>query len=505
MNRTKSQSSQRNSSFRLERIALAVLAFVAPLTGIFAQAGAEANGFRIGERLNYNVSIGRFANAAYGELYCVSRGRLGDKDAIEVRAKFKTLDLASAAFYLIDESRTTFISPSTGLPLYTSVNQNAFGLPKETVQNFLSTPTPHADLLTMIYRLRQSGGTGSLTMQDGDKVYSVTFQSGAAEKQRTDAGEFETTIVSVQSEYFIEHGMTDVRVNVSNDDVRLPVVIRFHTSKGDVRAGLASVQTIEPETVSDATPEPVRPPLPERTPRPIVTPTPYIDNQPLTADLAFELGERLEYEIVSGGRQVAMMRLAAKERKQFDGVDGLLLEATFSDMRPGSPFAVGDVMRAYVNPDTLAPRELEMKFSGSLRAFSSVVRFEEKGSSITIGGNRIDAPVGTHSILSLLFAARSFNLKPSSDLNNPINDTRVAVLWESQPHVFTLRPSPADVIMLDGKPVGAQLVTVSTKNSILDQLNIQVWLGNDHSRIPLRFIIGTFQANLVAASKVIPN
>ncbi len=505
MTRTKSQSSQRNNSFRPELIALVVLTLVAPMTAVFTQTGPEANGFRIGERLTYNVSIGRFPIAAYSELYCVSRGRLGDKDAIEVRAKFKTLDLASAAFFLIDESRTTFVSPSTGLPLHTSVNQNAFGLPKETVHNFLSTPTPHADLLTMIYRLRQSGGTGSLTMQDGDKVYSVTFQSGAAEKQRTDAGEFDTTIISVQSEYFSERGMTDVRVNVSNDDARLPVVIRFHTSKGDVRAGLASVQTIEPETVPDATPEPVRTPLPERTPRPVVTPTPYIDNQPIPAFLAFELGERLEYRIVSGGRQVATMRLAAKERKQFNGTDRLLLEATFSDLQAGAPFAAGDFVRAYVNPDTLAPSQVEMKFAGSLRPFSTALRFEEQGSAIFVGANRVDAPVGTHSLLSLLYAARSFNLKPSRDLDNPINDTRVAVFWESEPYVFTLRPSPAEVIMLDGKPVGAQLVTVSTKNSILDQLNIKVWLGNDDSRFPLRFIIGNFQADLVSVSKVMPN
>jgi hypothetical protein len=128
-----------------------------------------------------------------GELYCVSRGRLADKDAIELRAKFKTLDLASVAFYMIDESRITFVSPSTGFPLHTSITQNAFGLPKETVQSFLALPTQNADILTMIYRLRQAGGTGSLTMQEGEKVYNVTFQPGLAEKQKTDAGEFDTT------------------------------------------------------------------------------------------------------------------------------------------------------------------------------------------------------------------------------------------------------------------------------------------------------------------------
>jgi hypothetical protein len=302
--------------------------------------------------------------------------------------------------------------------------------------------------------------------------------------------------------------MSDVRVNLSADEAKLPVLIRFRIgkeikdkNKGEVRAGLASIQTIEPEVVTEATPAPVRTPVPERTPRPAVTPTPYVINQPLAPELAFDLGESLEYKILSGGVQVATLRLSAKERNQFDGVDALLLEAMFSDARAGSPFAAGDFVRAYVNPETLAPRHLEMKFAGALRSLSGTVKFEQEGSAILINGKRLEAPVGTHSLLSLLYAARSFNLKPSRDLNNPINDTRVAVFWDSQPYIFTLRPSPAEVIMLDGKPVAGQLVTVSTKYSVLDQLNIKVWLGNDDSRIPLRFIVGTYQADLILATK----
>jgi hypothetical protein len=478
-----------------------------------AQVLTETSGFRIGERLTYTVSLGRFKDAAYAELYCVSRGRLGERDAIELRSKLRTLDLASAV-YSIDENRTTFVSPSTGLPLHTSIVQNSFGLPKETVQSFLSAPTPHADLLTMIYRLRQSDGTGSLTMQEGDKVYSVTFQPGVSERQKTDAGEFDTTVVSVQSEYFTEHGMSDVSVNLSTDAARLPVLIRYRTGKekdkdrkGElVRARIASIQMIEPEVIPQPTPIVARTPQPERPPKPLATPTPYIDNLPLVPELAFDLGERLEYKVMSGGQQVAKLHVSAKERKQVNGFDSLVLEAAFYDVVGASPFSAGDFIRAYVNPETLAPQQFEMKFTGPLRRFSSVAKFDPSGSFVTVGGDRVEAPVGTHTILSLLFAARSFNLKPSRDANNPINDTRVAVFWESQPYIFTLRPSPAEVITLaDGRVVAAQLVTVTTKNTLLDQLGIKVWLGNDDSRVPLRFIVGAYQADLVQVSKTLPN
>ena len=341
-------------------------------------------------------------------------------------------------------------------------------------------------------------------MQENDKVYSVVFQSGAVEKQKTDAGEFDTSVVSVQSEYFTGLGISDVRVNLSTDEAKLPVLVRFRTAKGVVRARLASVQTIEPEVAVQPTPVPVRVPLPERTPRPAATPAPYVDNQPLSPELAFELGESLVYRIVANNQPVARMTLAARERKQFNGVDSLLLEAVFSDIREGSPFAAGDFIRAYVDPETLAPRQIELKFAGALRAFSKVARFEQGGSVITSAASRVDAPVGTHSILSLLYAARSFNLKPSRDLNNPINDTRVAVFWESEPFIFTLRPSPPEIITLDGKAFSAQLVSVATKNAVLDRMNIKIWLGNDGNRIPLRFIAGPYQADLISSSNIQP-
>ncbi len=464
--------------------------------------GGNSTGYRIGERLTYAVSMGRIPDAAYAEISTVSRGRIGDKDAIELRAKFKTLDLASATKFLVDESRITFVSTVTGFPLHTVVSQNTYGLPVDKTQSFLVTPTAHDDLLTMIHKIRQSGGTGSLSIQENEKVYPVAFQLGAMEKHRTGAGEFETNVVLVQSQYFTDHGMGDVRINLSNNEAKIPVLVTFKTAKGTVKASLASVQIIEPEAVAQTVPTPLNTPQPERTPKPVVTPTPYIDNQPLAPELAFDIGEQLDYRVLAAGQPVATMRLSARERKQFNGTDSLLLEATFSDARGGSPLATGDLVRAYVDPDTLSPRQIELKFGGALRSISKIAKFDQQGNVITFGASdRVDAPVGTHSILSLIYALRSFNLKPSRDLNNPINDTRVAVFWEADAYIFTLRPSPPELISINGAPVAAQLVTISTKHPVLDSLNIRIWLGNDESRVPLRFAVGSFQADLITSNR----
>jgi hypothetical protein len=105
--------------------------------------------------------------------------------------------------------------------------------------------------------------------------------------------------------------------------------------------------------------------------------------------------------------------------------------------------------------------------------------------------------------LSLIYAVRSFNLKPSKDTYNPINDTRVAVFWENKPYIFTLRPSTAEIIDIKGMKISAQLISVNTGNPQLDSLNIKVWLSNDSRRLPLRFSAGQYQADLISEKNLL--
>src|ERR1044071_1307427 len=88
-------------------------------------------GFRIGERLTYNISFQKYDNVGFAEMYAVSRGKLGDLDAVELRMKLKTTGLLSAAFYQIDESRTTFANPETGAPLLVKRQDNSGVVIKE--------------------------------------------------------------------------------------------------------------------------------------------------------------------------------------------------------------------------------------------------------------------------------------------------------------------------------------------------------------------------------------
>ena len=458
---------------------------------------ASDNPFRVGERLTYTVGFGKFNNVAYAELYTVSRGRIGDAEAIELRGRAKTLDFVSAAFYLVDESRNIFASPD-GVPIYITRIRNVAGLPRETIQNNLVTPTGNFDLVTMIYKIRHSEGAGSFNIYENERVYPVTFSVVGTEKIKADAGEFDTTTISVQCEYFTEIGLKEFRINLSTDEAKIPVAVRFKTVKGEFRAKIASIQNVEPQT--EPTPAPTLTPIATPKPTPSATPTPraYVDNQPLLPELSFDLGETLEYRVSAGGEQLGAFTLQATERKQYLGQDSLLLTATATNAAGGA-FAKGDSIKAIVNPDTLAPRKLDISLTGALANLNQSVMFDEKNNLIMFSGTgQIEAPVGTHSILSLVYAIRSFNLKPSKDSSSPINDTRVAVFWENRPYIFTLRPSNAELLSWRGEKISAQLVSISTGNPLLDAQNIKIWLSNDERRVPIKFQIGRYSAELIS-------
>lgn len=475
------------------------------LTALSTAAFSQTQ-FRIGERVTYTVSFDKFNEVAYGEIYCVSRGALSGKDAVELRSKFKTLNLLSATTAAVDESRVVFVDPASGNPLYSTRTDNSLGLPSETVRDSRQAASSTHDLLSLIYYVRHMNGSGAANFQEGERVYGVTFTPSGNERVSVPAGDLETTIVSVTSEYFTELGFTDVKINLTADDAKVPVLIRLNkTKKSGYRIQAASLQTIVPES-PDVKPSPTPVPVATPTPRPSPTPDIYQPNEPLAPELAFQLGETLEYRVTTGGRPVGTFVTRARERVQVAGRDTLILTATTTNAAPGNPvLALNDSIIVNADPITLAPYTFDIRMTGPLAFLTQTAIFDDRTGSITFKGtNRVDAPVATHSILSLIYAMRSFNLKPSPVRDRPVNDTRVAVFWESQPYVFTLRPSQAEEITINGEKRLAQQISINTGNPQLDQLQLKVWLSMDATRAPLRFSVGSYQADLVSVSRVQP-
>lgn len=491
---------------------LAILIFSAFFT--FSKTSAQQNTvinpnsptlFRIGERLTYNLSFGTFTDAGVAEISVVSRGKLSGKDAVEIQSRFKTTNFVSAVFYLIDEERTTFAAVETGLPLYIRKTSNAGVLPQETINNFLTVPTSNFDLPSLVYQARQFGGTGTFPFSEGDKFYTATFSKSTNEKFRNELGEFDTSISTIQSQYFTEKGITDVRINFTNDEARIPVLMRFKTSRGIFYAEIAAIY--QPDITVSPTPVLLQTPVPSNTPKPNTTPQPYVNNQPLAADLPFKLGETLEYQISAAGKYLGNVTLQIKERKQFRTVDSLLLTATVTAAQPDQQILkLNDSIQTQINPATLSPFDFNTRFSNLFNVYNQTVNFDQPNGKAQVNGtNLVDIPTGTHNLLSLVYAVRSFNLKPSNVIKNPVNDTRVAVLIGTTPSVFVLRPSEAEALTINSEKISAQAIQITTGNPQVDALNFQprIWLSNDDSRVPLRLILGSYQADLIS-QKIIP-
>ena len=463
---------------------------------------SSATGFRVGEKLTYNVAFGKFENAAYAEMAVVSQGNLGGHEVVEISSRLKTLGFVSAAFFQFDENRTVYAAPDTGLPLYVSKVVNYGVEPKETVGNYLKEPTSNFDLLTLIYRAREANGTGTLTLFEDERIYTVTLQPTVSEKVKTAAGEFDTVVSLVQSNYLTELGIKELKINFATGEGHVPVMFRVKMAKEIFTASLSDIQLPKVAVEKAATPLPT--PIAAATPKPAATPAPYIENQPLSPELGFELGETLNYRVLDNGKPVAVITLSAKERKLFKDVDSLNLTATVTGVEQGNgTFVLGDSMQVQVDPETLAPFRADSRFGGALRRLNKTVTFDNKTGTIVIGSaEKIDAPVGTQTLLSMVYAMRSFNLKPSKDPKSPVNDTRVAVFWESQPYIFILQPSNPEEITINGEKVVAQMITISTSNDVLDKQGLKIWLAAD-SRVPVRFSLGSFQADLISPSKVL--
>lgn len=476
-----------------------VVAVVAFLAAVAASAFQADQGWRTGERLTYNISFNNYDSAGYAEIQVVSKGTLEGREAVELSGKLRSVDLFSAAFFLWDDARTTFVAPDSGYPIYIRSISSAGIVPAETTVSFLQEPAQGFDLLSLVYRARRAGGAGSFVLIEAGRAYSVDLIVSGAESVKTEAGEFETQVSQVQSSYFKEMGVSDVRVYFSNDDARIPVLFRLRTPRGELTARLASVQDLTPVPEETDAARPTPTPVPVMTPTPEPTPVPYVENMPLARELPFALGETLTYSISKGGQAIAEISLKAKERKLIRGQDSLLLSAKIESVGEANDlFDARDSVESWVDPDTLAPSALSMSFSGTLTEYNAEAFFDQNAGIVTMGTAVVQVPVGTHNVLSLAYAVRAFNLRATPDPSSTVNDTRVAVFAGSGPVVLTLRPAATEVLAVGGRKRPAQMISIRTGAPEIDRLNIRLWLSVDGRRIPLQFQAGDYLAKLVS-------
>ncbi len=464
------------------------------------QAQAPAAGrFPIGERLTYNISFASYPSAAFAETYVVSTGKYGDRDAVYLHGKVKTTDFVNAAFFSVNETRQILVTPDTGLPLLSRVINDENGMPREKVTDHKGPAAAH-DWLSALFQLRFSTApSGVLSIQeDNGSIVQASYQLAGKAHVKTTAGEFDTVVLDVQITSFPK-----LQIYLSDDERRIPVVVSYKHLKGVLRAELAGIQDLSPEPVADATPRPQNtpPPIAVSTPRPRATPLPYKNNQPLSENLPFDLGETLTYRLSRPGTSTSFGTLVvqAAERKQFFGKDSLLLSASVQQLTDSSSFfAAGDSIKSYVEPDSLLPERTEIDFHGALGLFNQMLQFDQATGKVTDSkGALYDIPVGTHDILSLAYAIRSFNLKEVKPNKSPSGDIRVALFTSDGPVILTILSQAEETIDFQGKKLTAQVVFAS-----IGQSTVKLWISKDQDKLPLRINITSatfaFNADLIS-------
>jgi hypothetical protein len=499
----------RKLAFSLISLCLAALLLV--VAGVFAQERPEVTSapfdpaaYRVGERLTYNVSFAQFVSAGHIELFVAGRGRYFDRDGIQLQAHVETSGVINVALLSLNNDYTTYVDAATGLPYRSQqvvreagrttqasseYNQPAGtdAIPAKRAGEFTGT----FDLLSAIYRLRAMpltvGSAHSFTVRTESQDYQADVRVVGHSMIKTNVGSFNALVAKVRMS---DSPIYNIVVYLSDDEWHVPVLVTARHDDGEIRAELAASELVAP-TVT-LTPAPVAP-----NPVRVTAPDPSINSGP-PLNLPFKVGEQLTYQVYLGNdaQPVGSLTFAVTARGRYFNRDGLLFTVTAQTNGAGGRlFFVNDKILSYVDPETLLPFRTEMNLAeGKWRNSRTYAVDQDRGAVTTDKNQRIEIPVGTHDLISAIYAVRTFDLSPK-------RQNAISILAISQPRTLLVNSQQRETIDLNGQQIPALLLTLSTDDTEKNRLQIRMWVGDDARHLPLRIAaatpLGAVRADLV--------
>jgi hypothetical protein len=483
--------------------------------------------YRVGERLTYNVSFSSFISAAHIELFVANGGTFFDRPGLELRAHIETTEVVNVALYSINNDYTTFIDPATGIPFRSTQVIREGGRTADTTSEYNAPVGADAipdklrlgefpgrfDFLSVIYRLRAlplaERATYYFNVVYDQIEYKVQLKVVGQELVKTKVGSFNTIVTEIRTSADTDFNDYKVRAYFSDDERHVPVLITARHKAGAIRAELAGSEL--PERAPQAsmptgpiaalpTPQPT-PVTPQRpTTRPTPT-TPSTDSVPGAAlsGLPFSVGEQLNFNfyLANSPQPVGTSTFQVRARSKYFGRDGLLL--AFRGQTTGALqrlFTANDQINSYVDPATLVPFRTELNLQeGRRRTNDTLTIDQERGSVVSEKGTRIEIPVGTHDLISVFYALRSFNLAPP-------RRTAVSLLVDNRPLTLFITALKRETIELGNQKVPAVQLSLTTDDPQPDRYGLRLWVSDDRRRLPLR-ITATTQLGAVRADLLI--
>jgi hypothetical protein len=510
----------------------AALAVLCLCSAALAQARGDVSSspfndapYRVGEHLTYTVAFSNFPTAAPVELLDVGRGQFYGREGVELHAHVETIGVVSAALYALDNTYVTFVDPATGLPYRAQqvIREAArvadvtrdYGAPLgDTAMPSTQTAGGAApgtyDLLAALYRLRAlplaPGAVYTLAVQNGDGVYNVEVRVTGREMVKTNVGSSNAVVAQVRVRGNDQADAYRVRAYFTDDERHVPVLITARHPAGEIRVELASAEmTAGPLPVTaGATP----PPQPGVTPPPGATPPPTGNPTsvrtpagPSVASLPFKPGEHLNFNFFLGSspQPIGTASFQVRPRARYFNRDGLLLTTVLQTTGAGQTlFPVHDRINTYVDAATLLPFRTELGLLEGKRQVRWVVSADQNGGSALFDdGTRVEMPVGTHDLLSVFYALRSFDLTPGKR-------NAVSLLVNKRPRLLFITAQQRGTITLGGQMIPAVELSLATNEPDGNRFNLRLWVSTDSRRLPLRLTAQTPLGPLRADLAIIP-
>lgn len=236
-----------------------------------ATRSAPRNPFLAGERLSYDVSWADFIVAGELTIQTDDRRTFDGVDGYHVTAQARTVGLVSGLALKVLDVYDSFINPTTLQPFRAEKRmrhgkkqaQSSVIIDQEhrTARlaggRTLEIPSDTYDLAGLIFAIRGMdltvGKARTMTVIEDEKLYTIKVQPEAREKVTTRAGSYDTVKIATSMMKGRENDkLYNLRIYITNDARRLPVLITAEPSWGSVRVELTSVTPAQPQKRIDS-------------------------------------------------------------------------------------------------------------------------------------------------------------------------------------------------------------------------------------------------------------
>ncbi len=223
-----------------------------------ASRAVEAVPFTVGERLEYEVSWSSFLVAGELVLEIKERRNIDGVDAYHVSAEAQSVGLVNLTILKVKDVYNSFINATTLQPFRAEKNsrrgkkreQGAMTLDqqggKATLEDGKQIAIPQGtyDLASLLYAIRTIDLKGNkpqrFTLIEDGKLYDLSVEIEGREKLTTRIGKYNIVRVATKAVSSRNKDPYQLRIFLTDDAERLPVLITAEPAWGQVRVELTN-------------------------------------------------------------------------------------------------------------------------------------------------------------------------------------------------------------------------------------------------------------------------